>query len=188
MKAAQLRLLGNKAPMFSVNFVRILILCVVIFPAHAYKTTTSRIGVGTRNFLKLSAGSHDRGSPPKVFDPLNIGSSVVNTQPHPLSSKISATVAASALLIPTQDAFAKGGEYGILEGRTGSMAHPITMFALFGTSIYSAYLGLKYRELRTIGDVSFLHSLPCFHCHDSTLYFLHIMFVFSYLHSSYALT
>ena len=84
-----------------------------------------------------------------------IGSSI--SSPISASSAKAASItaaAAAALLLPTQEAFAKGGEYGILEGRIGSMAHPIVMFALFATSIYSANLGLKYRQLRTIGDVS----------------------------------
>jgi hypothetical protein len=56
------------------------------------------------------------------------------------------------LLFPVQEAIAKGGEYGILEGRLGSMMHPLTMGLLFVTSLYSANLGLKWRQLRTIGD------------------------------------
>lgn len=42
----------------------------------------------------------------------------------------------ATLLMPLQDVLAKGGEYGILEGRIGSMMHPLTMFALFATSLY----------------------------------------------------
>ena len=150
--------MGDKVPMFIVNFIRILIVCVVLFRSNAFKLTSSGAGVGTRNFLKLSAGSNERGSSFGMFDPLNLGPSFVKAQNVPPSSITAATIGMSSLLVPTQEAFAKGGEYGILEGRIGSMAHPITMFALFGTSIYSAYLGLKYRELRTIGDVSFLSS------------------------------
>lgn len=42
--------------------------------------------------------------------------------------------------------------YGILAGRTASMLHPITNFALFATSIYSAYLGLQWRRLRDLSE------------------------------------
>ena len=141
--------------MVRVNIVSILIVCAVLFPANAFKPANSRVGVGSRNFLKLSAESTQRSSSPQTFDPLNLGSNSMKTESSSSSSIAAATSFMSILLFPTQEAFAKGGEYGILEGRIGSMAHPITMFALFGTSIYSAYLGLKYRELRTIGDVRF---------------------------------
>jgi hypothetical protein len=45
------------------------------------------------------------------------------------------TTAISSFL-PVDIAFAAGGEYGLLEGRTASMLHPLTMLALFSTSIY----------------------------------------------------
>lgn len=43
-------------------------------------------------------------------------------------------------------------DYGLLTGRSASLLHPITMFALLGTSFYSAYLGLQWKRLRTIGE------------------------------------
>ena len=58
----------------------------------------------------------------------------------------------ATVLLPLQSAYAKGGEYGIFEGRTASLMHPITMAALFFTSLYSGYLGLQWRRLRTLGD------------------------------------
>lgn len=58
----------------------------------------------------------------------------------------------ATLILPVQEAMAKGGEYGLLEGRLGSMMHPVTMGLLFMTSVYSASLGLKWRQLRTIGE------------------------------------
>ena len=133
--------------MVSVNLVSILIASIAILPAYAFRPTNSRVSVATRSTLRLSSADSE------AFDPLHLGTSSTKSHTSSSSSVAAATAAVSALLVPTQEAFAKGGEC-ILEGRTGSMAHPITMFALFGTSIYSAYLGLKYRELRTIGDVS----------------------------------
>eukprot|EP01040_Poterioochromonas_malhamensis_P004708 gene4708-5044_t len=55
-------------------------------------------------------------------------------------------------LLLADPAFADGNSYGILAGRTASLIHPFTNFALFGTSIYSAYLGLQWRRLRDIGE------------------------------------
>ena len=67
---------------------------------------------------------------------------------------IAASVMTSAitLLLPLQDAMAKGGEYGLLEGKIGSTLHPFTMLALFLTSVYSGYLGLQWRRLRDVGE------------------------------------
>ena len=57
---------------------------------------------------------------------------------------------AVTLLLPLQEAQAKGGAFGLWEGRTASLLHPATMAALFFTSLYSGYLGLQWRRLRTI--------------------------------------
>jgi Protein of unknown function (DUF4079) len=43
-------------------------------------------------------------------------------------------------------------DWGIFEGRTGSLLHPITMGGLFLYASYTAYLGFQYRRQRTIGD------------------------------------
>jgi hypothetical protein len=59
---------------------------------------------------------------------------------------------AVALLAPVEGAMAAAGDYGLLAGRTASMLHPITMFLLFGTSIYAGYTGLQWRRLRGISD------------------------------------
>lgn len=59
---------------------------------------------------------------------------------------------ALSLLVPLEDAHAQGGAYGVFEGKLASMAHPVTMLALFGTSVYSGYLGLQWRRLRGIGE------------------------------------
>jgi hypothetical protein len=47
---------------------------------------------------------------------------------------------------------AEANEYGILAGRSASLIHPITNLLLFGTSVYSAYLGLQWRRLRDLGE------------------------------------
>lgn len=61
-------------------------------------------------------------------------------------------LSALTLLVPLEDASAAGGAYGVFEGKLASMAHPVTMLALFGTSVYSGYLGLQWRRLRGIGE------------------------------------
>jgi len=57
-----------------------------------------------------------------------------------------------ALLANAPDALAKGGELGILEGRTIALIHPAMMFALLGVTGYLGYSGLAWRQVRTLGD------------------------------------
>jgi Protein of unknown function (DUF4079) len=52
----------------------------------------------------------------------------------------------------TQIALADSPDWGIFEGRSGSLLHPITMGSLFVFSLYTAYLGFQWRRQRTLGD------------------------------------
>jgi len=61
---------------------------------------------------------------------------------------IAAGVAASAAM--PQDALAKGGEYGIFEGRISSLAHPTIMAICFLISLGALYTGLQWRRIRDI--------------------------------------
>jgi len=46
---------------------------------------------------------------------------------------------------------AKGGEFGIFEGRIVSLAHPTVMALVYAASAWSAYTGYQWRRLREIG-------------------------------------
>lgn len=61
-------------------------------------------------------------------------------------------VAMVTAFLHADPANAAASEYGILAGRTASLIHPFTNFALFATSIYSAYLGLQWRRLRDLSE------------------------------------
>ena len=61
-------------------------------------------------------------------------------------------LAALAVMSVAPDAFAKGGELGILEGRTIALIHPATMFSLLAATGYIGYLGWQWRRVRTIGE------------------------------------
>lgn len=60
----------------------------------------------------------------------------------------------SAITLPffldSKDALAAGGEFGILEGRSFALIHPIVMGALFAYTLYAGYLGWQWRRVRTI--------------------------------------
>jgi len=49
-----------------------------------------------------------------------------------------------------KDAAAAGGEFGILEGRSFALIHPIVMGGLFAYTLWTGYLGWQWRRVRTI--------------------------------------
>jgi hypothetical protein len=51
------------------------------------------------------------------------------------------------LLMFVGDAAAADGQYGLLEGRSAALVHPIVMAALFGTTLYAGYLGFQWRRV-----------------------------------------
>jgi hypothetical protein len=73
--------------------------------------------------------------------------SISFSQESVISNTLVATIALSFFPF-----VAEANEYGILAGRSASIIHPITNLLLFGTSIYSAYLGLQWRRLRDLGE------------------------------------
>jgi len=60
-------------------------------------------------------------------------------------------VASSALLTPVE-AWAKGGQWGVLEGKASSLVHPFVMASLLLVTLYSGYLGLQWRKTRELGQ------------------------------------
>lgn len=59
---------------------------------------------------------------------------------------------ALTLMLDAQDAAAVGGEFGILEGRSVALIHPIVMSGLFVYTLYAGYLGWQWRRVRTLQD------------------------------------
>eukprot|EP00566_Odontella_aurita_P036145 CAMPEP_0113540854 /NCGR_PEP_ID=MMETSP0015_2-20120614/8706_1 /TAXON_ID=2838 /ORGANISM="Odontella" /LENGTH=344 /DNA_ID=CAMNT_0000440693 /DNA_START=211 /DNA_END=1245 /DNA_ORIENTATION=+ /assembly_acc=CAM_ASM_000160 len=47
---------------------------------------------------------------------------------------------------------AAGPDWGIFEGRTGSLLHPVTMGCMFLLSLSTGFLGLQWRRQRELGD------------------------------------
>ncbi|CAL9082150.1 unnamed protein product [Musa acuminata var. zebrina] len=71
-----------------------------------------------------------------------------------LSDAPSILPAAVAFSLPLffhpQDALAVDGEFGILEGRTFALVHPVVMGGLFFYTLWAGYLGWQWRRVRTI--------------------------------------
>ena len=53
------------------------------------------------------------------------------------------------ILFGAQEALAKGGEFGILEGRTAALIHPFFLGGMWFASVYAGYLGFQWRRVRT---------------------------------------
>jgi hypothetical protein len=51
-----------------------------------------------------------------------------------------------------QQAAAADGQLGLLEGKAVALLHPALMAGLYLTTLYTGYQGLKWREVRTVGD------------------------------------
>lgn len=68
----------------------------------------------------------------------------------------SASLPLGALAFPffldAKDALAAGGEFGIFEGRSFALIHPIVMSGLFVYTLYAGYLGWQWRRVRTIQE------------------------------------
>ncbi|KAE9595824.1 hypothetical protein Lalb_Chr17g0342841 [Lupinus albus] len=91
----------------------------------------------------ISARLKDPPNLQKLFDQSN---NVLKT------ASFSLTAITFPLLIEQKDALAVDGEFGILEGRTFALTHPIVMISLFFYTLWAGYLGWQWRRVRTIQD------------------------------------
>lgn len=93
------------------------------------------------------------------FDPLNLSDHDPSSPPSPAGARggRSAVVAASAALTalsshPLVASANNSPDWGLFEGRTGSLLHPAAMIGMAAFSISTALLGFDWRRQRTIGE------------------------------------
>lgn len=68
------------------------------------------------------------------------------------SPRLGAALAAATVALGLPElAEAKGGEYGLAEGRIISLAHPVAMGGCFLATLYAGYTGFQWRQLREVG-------------------------------------
>ncbi|XP_073025399.1 uncharacterized protein [Primulina eburnea] len=99
---------------------------------------------------------------PKLHSSLPLDTNLeAQNQPQPKDQSLlfqlkAASLPITALALPfllePQDAAAVGGEFGILEGRSFALIHPIVMGGLFLYTLYAGYLGWQWRRVRTIQE------------------------------------
>lgn len=99
------------------------------------------------------AAFDDRFAEVEGFDPLNLSSSSDESSANGQSRTASAIAAATAILAASPlSASAAGPDWGVFEGRTGSLLHPLAMFSMAAMSASTALLGFQWRRQRTLGD------------------------------------
>lgn len=81
-------------------------------------------------------------TPQKLFDQNIINTTLKNTS-------LSLTAITFPFLLEPNHALAVGGEFGILEGRTFALIHPIVLGGFFFYTLYAGYLGWQWRRVRT---------------------------------------
>ncbi|XP_062218019.1 uncharacterized protein LOC133918257 [Phragmites australis] len=72
--------------------------------------------------------------------------------PSPLRAAAAASAVVPLMLALPPDALAAGGDFGILEGRSFALLHPLVMGGLFAYTLWAGYLGWQWRRVRTIQD------------------------------------
>ncbi|XWS35928.1 hypothetical protein CRYUN_Cryun20dG0038600 [Craigia yunnanensis] len=85
--------------------------------------------------------SNESINPPKPF---------TETIHHLKTASLPLTTLALPFFLDTKDALAVSGEFGILEGRSFALLHPIVMGGLFFYTLWAGYLGWQWRRVRTI--------------------------------------
>lgn len=114
----------------------------------------------------LSSTSRNSHTPNnEMFGPINFGdNSKITLESVVSSTKASALSFAAVAMATPAVANAAGPDWGIFEGRTGSLLHPVMMGSMLLLSLSTGLLGFQYRRQRTIGsEISSLKKqLPTF--------------------------
>ncbi|XVF80285.1 hypothetical protein PTKIN_Ptkin15bG0058400 [Pterospermum kingtungense] len=84
---------------------------------------------------------NDSINPPNLF---------TETIHHLKSASLPLTTLAFPFFLDAKDALAVNGEFGILEGRSFALVHPIVMGSLFFYTLWAGYLGWQWRRVRTL--------------------------------------
>jgi hypothetical protein len=127
-----------------------LMICSVIngFVTNHHAIATNLGTNSKQSFARLAAELNDLDNMIDVTDE----SSRYNTKPIIVTVGKASISAASVWVATAQVVLADSPDWGLFEGRIGSLLHPVAMGSMFVLSIYTAYLGFQWRRQRTIGD------------------------------------
>ena len=120
--------------------MRCCILAALAGCAHALRPSFDPLGLAARDINQLTN-----------LSPVSTSrQTAVTALPSRETAAIVAAAATAATFLP-EEAWAKGGEYGLAEGRIISLAHPVAMGGCFLATLYAGYTGLQWRMLRELG-------------------------------------
>eukprot|EP00419_Tripos_fusus_P069996 CAMPEP_0172891104 /NCGR_PEP_ID=MMETSP1075-20121228/143010_1 /TAXON_ID=2916 /ORGANISM="Ceratium fusus, Strain PA161109" /LENGTH=259 /DNA_ID=CAMNT_0013745507 /DNA_START=1 /DNA_END=777 /DNA_ORIENTATION=+ len=88
-------------------------------------------------------------SPTFVPMPSQLCRTTSKNEPGPMEAAFLAT-ATGGLFVP-EEAWAKGGQWGPLEGKASSLVHPLSEGLLFLVTLYTGFLGWQWRQTRVVG-------------------------------------
>jgi len=130
--------------------------------------------VSSASALRLGDGVVRKPAPLSShnFDPLGLGTAPKHLSAEPRMPAAPLLLLAAASAAQPDAALAKGGEFGIFEGRIVSLAHPAMMAVCYAASAFAAYTGFQWRRLREIGigyQLAVRHRMACTAtvCHGS---------------------
>ncbi|KMZ58472.1 hypothetical protein ZOSMA_76G00280 [Zostera marina] len=90
--------------------------------------------------------------PKSLLKPATLRLPIFHIPQNQINSAIISTATAVAVpfLLNPPESLAVGGEFGIFEGRTVALGHPILMSGIFVYTLWAGYLGWQWRRVRTI--------------------------------------
>jgi len=111
--------------------------------------------VGNRGIIALQASQNspfeEKEDP--MFDPLHLSSSSEHNKEVSFPAVVKVSAAALTMWsMGAAPSMAAGPDWGIFEGRSLSLLHPIMMGSMLIFSLYTALLGFNWRRQRTMGD------------------------------------
>lgn len=128
-------------------------LCTAALLAGAAQAFAPASLAAARTTRTLRLRAHDVYRSPASFDPAALATPAAAAAPAaPGPAALAASAATAAWLALPADALAKGGEYGLLEGKSISSLHPLAMGTLYLASLGSLYTGFQWRRTRTMAD------------------------------------
>mmetsp|Transcript_20508 Transcript_20508/g.43162 ORF Transcript_20508/g.43162 Transcript_20508/m.43162 type:complete len:317 (+) Transcript_20508:3-953(+) len=136
------------------NMIRKLIIAVIATSASGFTPPISTALLRQQYRLFSSSDKHDLDSSALIgsFDPMNLADGIDDSSSPSIHRAAAIAAATAALVSSPLAANAAGPDWGVFEGRTGSLLHPISMFGMAALSASTALLGFQWRRQRTIGD------------------------------------
>jgi len=104
------------------------------------------------NLITINALKDNSEDMKTIFDPLHLTNDKYSTQKNSLNYKVTLASTLVALACNPSVSNAAGPDWGIFEGRTGSLLHPAMMAGMFLFSLSTGILGFQIRRTREIGE------------------------------------